>query len=114
MKGRTVAIKSVKKVVADQLLCAPAFLAVFIAVLGALQGENVNGIQKRIQHDYKDILLANYCIWPAVQLANFALVPLNFQVLAVQFVAIFWNTYLSYTTNRSRTQTPIARTEKDT
>ncbi|XP_008544880.2 protein Mpv17-like, partial [Microplitis demolitor] len=96
-KGSVVALK---KVACDQFLFAPPFIAVLLATIGFMQGNNAEGVQKKLSNEYKDILINNYKIWPLVQLINFGLVPLNYQVLVNQIVAIFWNTYISFRTNR--------------
>ncbi|GAB1867769.1 Protein Mpv17 [Camponotus japonicus] len=95
-KGYSVAIK---KIVCDQLLFAPAFTAVLLVTIGICQGKSTEKLKIKIQDEYSDILMNNYKLWPIVQLVNFSLVPLHYQVLVVQVVAVFWNSYISYKTH---------------
>lgn len=89
-----------KKVVLDQLLFAPVSTFVFISTLNILQGNSLNIIERELNHKYKSILLTGYTIWPFVQIFNFYVVPLRHQVLVVQTVAVFWNTYLCWKTQQ--------------
>ncbi|KAK8386602.1 hypothetical protein O3P69_017827 [Scylla paramamosain] len=95
-------ISAFKKVASDQLIFAPSFLGVFMSVLGITQGHSIPHIQQEIKTNYKDIILVNWSVWPAVQIINFSFVPLHHQVLVVQTFALFWNTYLAWKTNRSQ------------
>ncbi|XP_031831130.1 mitochondrial inner membrane protein MPV17 [Nomia melanderi] len=95
-KGGTVVLK---KVCCDQLLFAPAFLLVLLSVIGILQGNDTQNLKTKLQNEYPDILKSNYKIWPMVQLFNFYFIPLQYQVLIVQSVALLWNTYISYRTS---------------
>nr|CAD7446061.1 unnamed protein product [Timema bartmani] len=94
------AITVVKKVLIDQIIAAPLMLAIVITTITLLFGQDLAGVRAKFRQDYLAVLITNYKVWPFVQLANFYLVPLQYRVLLVQTVAIFWNTYLSTKANR--------------
>lgn len=65
-----------------------------------------NHLSKHFTHDpllhlplhrqmYVPALLANWKVWPAIQLANFRFVPLRFRVPFTSACGIFWTLYLS-------------------
>ncbi|XP_011146288.1 protein Mpv17 isoform X2 [Harpegnathos saltator] len=92
-------IVGIKKVVCDQLLFAPTFIAVLLVAIGFCQGKDIKGLKTKLLNEYSDILINNYKLWPMVQLMNFSLVSLNYQALVVQSVALLWNSYISYRTS---------------
>lgn len=96
----TTKVVAVKKMVLDQGGFAPCFLGCFLAITGAMNGLSVEENWSKIQQDYTDALMTNYCIWPPVQIANFYFVPLKHRLAVVQCVAIIWNCYLSWKANR--------------
>ena len=87
------------KMLLDQSLFAPAFLAVFVSCAGKLQGNSFKEIRCKLDKDYVNIVTTNWKIWPAAQVLNFYLVPFQHRVLFVNVVALFWNTYLASMTN---------------
>jgi len=95
-KGYSVAIK---KVACDQIFFAPTFLTVILITIGICQGKDIEKLKIKMANEYSEILMNNYKLWPVVQLVNFSLVPLNYQTLVVQSVALLWNSYISYRTS---------------
>ncbi|XP_076661687.1 mitochondrial inner membrane protein MPV17 isoform X2 [Halictus rubicundus] len=91
-----------KKVCCDQLLFAPTFILCLLTIIGILQGNDIEGLKVKLKKEYSEILINNYKVWPMVQLCNFYFVPLQYQVLVVQSIALLWNSYISYITSIER------------
>jgi len=62
----------------------------------------IKEIKENLSQNYVDIVLTNWKIWPATQLINFYFVPFQHRILVVNFVALFWNTYLAAKTNSDK------------
>ncbi|KAL0281410.1 UNVERIFIED_CONTAM: hypothetical protein PYX00_002404 [Menopon gallinae] len=97
--GKGVKFAALKKVTIDQLLFAPIFTGMVLSVINFTNHFSVESMIAKVKEDYPDVIKNNYKVWPAVQLFNFYMVPLKYQVFAVQIVAILWNTYISWKTN---------------
>ena len=83
------------RVAADQLLFAPAGLALYYAAMAVLRGEPPATAAQRVRTQLWPTLCANWCVWPWVQLVNFRWVPVEYRLGAVSGVAVLWNAYLS-------------------
>jgi len=102
---KTTATTAMAKMATDQLLFAPVSLFNFMALLGGLNGHGIQEIKTDIRNNYYDVMLRNYQLWPAAQMINFWMIPLQHRVLFAQSVAVIWNTYLSFKTNRTTKDT---------
>lgn len=96
--------RTMQKVFIDQVVFAPFFLGCLLSLIGYSQHQDVEKVKEKLKNDYTDILVANYSLWPWVQIINFSFVPLNYQVLLTQTVAVFWNVYFSWRTNLNQRQ----------
>jgi protein Mpv17 len=99
IKG-TRTIDALKKVAMDQTFFAPCIIATFFGTTGLLFGKTPEEIKSKFRNQYFKTLLTNYYIWPVIQTINFTFVPLQHRAFVVNFVAIFWNTYLSWAANK--------------
>jgi len=88
-------VQSIKRVAVDQFCFAPVGLAVFFTYMTIAEGGGRRALSRKMKDIYVPSLKANYLVWPAVQLLNFRVIPLQFQIPFVSTVGIFWTAYLS-------------------
>ena len=87
--------KTCAKLVLDRLLFGPPFVLFTISFLQFLQNYSIPKTLEYIKASYWPVLLMNEQLWTVAQAVNFELIPVEYQVLFVNAVAIGWNTYLS-------------------
>lgn len=46
------------------------------------------------------VMKANWVLWPAAVSFNLLFVPMTYRTLFINFLAMFWNLYLSYTNQK--------------
>jgi len=84
-----------KRVAMDQLVMAPAGVAVFIGAMGIMEGRSPAQINQKFGDIYLPALSANWKIWPVAQLINFRYMPLAYRVPFQSTCGVFWTLYLS-------------------
>lgn len=73
---------ALKRVAFDQLLFAPVGLGIFFTFMTVAEGGGRRAVTRKFQEVYVPALKANYLIWPAVQMLNFRVIPLQFQIVS--------------------------------
>lgn len=91
-----------KRLAMDQILFAPFGLALFTGAMGAMERQSVEGVKAKFGEMYTPALLANWQIWPLVQLVNFRYMPLKYRVPFVSTIGILWNIGLSMLSQATR------------
>ncbi|EGU89103.1 protein SYM1 [Fusarium oxysporum f. sp. raphani 54005] len=81
------------RVACDQLGFAPVMIGVFLSSMATMEGKSA---QERIDKAWWPALKANWMLWPAVQVINFSLIPLQYRLFFANIIAIGWNSYLSW------------------
>jgi hypothetical protein len=90
-------VPALKRVAFDQLLFAPVGLACFFTFMTVAEGGGKRAVSRKFQDVYIPALKANFLVWPAVQIINFRLMPIQFQIPFVSTIGIAWTAYLSLT-----------------
>ncbi|MCJ1227148.1 hypothetical protein MMC12_003803 [Toensbergia leucococca] len=90
-------VPALKMVAFDQLMFAPIGLACFFTFMTVAEGGGRRAVVRKFEDVYIPSLKANYMLWPAVQILNFRIIPLQFQIPFVSTVGIAWTAYLSLT-----------------
>ncbi|CAJ1934679.1 unnamed protein product [Cylindrotheca closterium] len=90
-----------KRVLVDQFGFAVLFQPSFMSLLWFMEGRNGTQIQEQLVQVVPTVLVANWSLWIPAMSINFAYVPVQFQVLFGNVVALLWNTYLSYKSAQS-------------
>ncbi|KIS69040.1 uncharacterized protein UMAG_03019 [Mycosarcoma maydis] len=90
------------RLVMDQVLFAPFGLALFTGAMGYMERGSIDGVKDKFGEMYIPALLANWQVWPLVQLVNFRYMPLKYRVPFVSTVGILWNVGLSLLSQSTR------------
>jgi len=96
----TATLGPVKKMLLDQAFCGPLINASFFIGMGLMEGKSTGEIKDKLSRDYLDTMLMNYKVWPAIQLVNFYLIPIQFRVLFANVGQFGWSIYLSQQANK--------------
>ncbi|KAL3420682.1 Mpv17/PMP22 family protein [Phlyctema vagabunda] len=84
-----------KRMAFDQLIFAPVGIATFFTAMTIAEGGGKRAVTHKLRDMYIPTLKANYMVWPLVQIVNFRLMPVQFQLPFVSAIGIAWTAYLS-------------------
>ncbi|KAJ8379394.1 hypothetical protein SKAU_G00001720 [Synaphobranchus kaupii] len=91
----TVPYCTLKRLLLDRLVFAPAFLLLFFFVMNILEGRTFSAFQGKVRAGYWLALKMNWKVWTPFQFININYVPVQFRVLFANLVALFWYAYLA-------------------
>jgi hypothetical protein len=73
---------ALKRVAVDQIVFAPIGVGLFFSVMTVAEGGGRRAVALKLRDMYLPTLKANYMVWPAVQIINFRLMPVQFQLVS--------------------------------
>jgi len=95
IKGKSF-VRPMKMVLTDQFVMAPFMVFSIISLVGFTKHWSIEEAKDALSTNYAGALFMNFKLWPTIQFMNFMFVPVYLRVMVVNFVALFWNSYLSY------------------
>ena len=73
---------AMKRVAFDQFVFAPFGVGMFFTIMTLAEGGGRRAISAKLRDMYIPTLKANYVVWPVVQVINFRLMPVQFQLVS--------------------------------
>lgn len=73
---------AMKRVAFDQLIFAPFGVGIFFTAMTIAEGGGRRAVTHKLKDMYIPTLKANYVVWPAVQIVNFRLMPVQYQLVS--------------------------------
>lgn len=84
------------KVLVNQMVFTPSFNVFYFGAQALLSGETVEAAIERVWIAVPSSTLNAMKVWPAVTAFSFTFVPIEYRPIFAGFVAVGWQTYLSY------------------
>lgn len=75
--------------------------------MGYAETRKWEGVLEKFRDAYTPAVIANYKVWPLVQLINFKIMPIQYRLPFVSSLGILWNAYLSWINNASKQEESI-------
>lgn len=66
-------------------------LVIFFTAMTFAEGGGRRAVAHKMRDMYLPTLKANYMVWPAVQIINFRLMPIQLQVVSIYPLALIYN-----------------------
>eukprot|EP00980_Cylindrotheca_fusiformis_P016685 scaffold5024_cov136-Cylindrotheca_fusiformis.AAC.14 len=84
------------QILLDATLFSPVVVSGYFALRSILEGTGWKGIREKWSTRLFSTVVGAWKFWPAVNVVNFSIVPMEFRVLYINVLSVFWSGYLTY------------------
>ena len=93
----------------DAVIFSPIAVTGYFTVRSILEGSGLDGIQDKLSTRFVPALQGSWKFWPAANIINFSMIPVQYRVLYSNVLSLFWSGYLTLlnarkTTTKNQTQ----------
>ncbi|CAD6240573.1 GSCOCG00008852001-RA-CDS, partial [Cotesia congregata] len=96
LPGKT-ATSIVKKTFLDQVIASPTCLSIFFFGHEMLEQRDLRLIYGEILAKLLETYKVDCCFWPPTQIVNFLFIPIQYRVIYINLMNVFYNIFLSHT-----------------
>jgi protein Mpv17 len=75
---------------------SPFYILAFFTGITLMDGHDLEIAREKIKSEFFPTFIVDMSVWPAAQFMNFKYVPIKHQVMVVNSIGIFYNTFISY------------------
>lgn len=93
-------LKLMAQIVLDAIIFSPVTVSGYFTVRSVLEGSGWRGVKDKLSTRLFSTVLGAWKFWPAANVINFSLVPLQFRVLYMNVLSVFWSGYLTYVNSK--------------
>lgn len=84
------------QILLDSIIFSPITVSGYFTLRSIMEGSGIEGIKDKLSTRLVKTVLGAWKFWPAANIINFGLIPLEFRVLYMNVLSIFWSFYLTY------------------
>jgi protein Mpv17 len=99
----------VTKVTVNQMCFTPIFNTYFFGMQSLLSGDSLPEVWERIKRTVPVSMINSCKLWPAVTAFSFTFIDAQYRSIFAGFVAIGWQTYLSYLNRKAEVEEAAQR-----
>jgi protein Mpv17 len=99
----------VTKVTVNQMCFTPIFNTYFFGMQSLLSGDSLPEVWERIKRTVPISMINSCKLWPAVTAFSFTFIDAQYRSIFAGFVAIGWQTYLSYLNRKAEVEEAAQR-----
>jgi len=86
----------VVQILLDSIIFSPITVSGYFTLRSIMEGSGIEGITDKLSTRLVKTVLGAWKFWPAANIINFGFIPLEFRVLYMNVLSVFWSFYLTY------------------
>ena len=92
----------IARIILDALIFSPVTVAGYFTWRSFLEGSGLAGTKHKLKTRFVSTVIGAWRFWPAANVINFSMIPLEYRVLYSNVLSLFWTGYLTLVNANSK------------